>query len=103
MDYFRKDASVGAFQQTLANHAEGMSSELAAKAVRYCGPEGKRTQAKVEVLPGYLRARVWLDMGLDSTQAEAQELAEILLGPNAKVGAHVMVKGLWVGVIQVKL
>lgn len=50
-----------------------------------------------------LVVRVWFTLEADEGLAEAQELANILLGPNAAVGQHKLKKTMWVANVKVKL
>lgn len=101
-DYDRTAASTSFFAKLLEDHCKVLADEMKEKAMKYCGP-GSKCQAKVEVANGYLNVSVWLDMGTDSNQDEAEELTKILLGGDALVGPHILVAGVWVAALKSRL
>ena len=76
--------------------ASSLEKELEQRARKYTG--GSKTKAKVTAGPERLEIRLWLDMGEDGSQSEAEELTGILLGSNAKVAPHKMDPKVWVAV-----
>lgn len=106
-DYDRTAASMSHLARILDGHSEALANELKAKATKYCGPDSK-CQAKVEIKPGLMIVRLWLGLEPSDTKAEAQELAEILLGKDVTVEQHILPQAwegvlMWVATLQVKL
>jgi hypothetical protein len=102
-DHLRKaDKRQAAPNSWLARQLLKMGNDLEKAAQKYTG-ETKHTKAKVEPAAHGVQFRVWLQMDEGDTRTEAQELTNVLLGPEAVVGQHKLVPNLWVATTIVKL
>lgn len=86
----------------LARRMLKLGDELTKAAQKYTG-ETKHTKAKVEPAAHGVLFRVWLQLDEQDGRTEAQELASVILGPEAVVGEHKLVPNLWVANALVKL
>ena len=81
--------------RTLDRMSKALSGNLKQVAQKYA--LGANTECKVEVKDARVEIRLWLDFGDDeTTDSEAREVAEVLLGPGVTVGPHKLVPNMWV-------
>lgn len=106
-DYNRTAATPSKFARILEKMAKDIEAELREGVGKYTGND--RGNAQVKVVGEKLHLKVWMYLGegitpfptkeelaAQKTKAEADELAEILLGEGAAVGQHAMVPDMWV-------
>lgn len=94
---YDRTASQSFFARTLQDWATNLESDLNVAVKRYTGTQSTAGTARVEVdQTNKLEITLWLELGPEGNKAEAQEMAELLVGQRAEVEPHRLVPTTWV-------
>jgi hypothetical protein len=96
-DYNRTAGAQSFFARKVQEIATSLEADLDKAVEKYTGSRSTAGSARVEVKQGNrLWVTLWLELGIEGNRAEAQELAEILIGEGVEVGPHSLKPTIWV-------